>query len=73
MQPDDSVESVKAIESLIPYTDSNFDRSMNGARLQSVTSVCRLYIDSDRHHHSFIGELGAGRRGIAQKKAMLWG
>ena len=54
------------MNSLTPYTDNIFDTDMNGARLQPIESGCRLCTDSESHHHSFIGEIGAGRWGIAQ-------
>ena len=73
MQPDNSAESYKATKSLIPYADNVFDTDMNGARLQPIESGCRLCTNAESHHHSFIGDIGTGRWGIAQNKSMLWG
>ena len=73
MQPDNSSESSAALKKTIPYQDNNFETTLGGARLQPIASGCRLCTESESHHHSFIGEIGAGRWGIAQNKAFLWG
>ena len=72
MQPDDSAESARALETLIPYEDNNFETNMKGPRLRPISSGCRLCTDTESHHHSYIGEIGAGRWAIAQNKSILW-
>ena len=68
MQPDNSDESVKVMKTLVPYIDNVFDTNTNETRLQPIESGCRLCTNSESHHHIFIGEIGAGRWGIAQNK-----
>ena len=71
MQPDSSAESALALVDVTPYHDNKFELTFDGARLQPIASGCRLCTENESHHHSFIGEIGAGRWGIAQNKALL--
>ena len=68
MQPDNSEASEHALEELKTTGVNKFDTSMGGPRLQPVNAGCRLCTESEQHHHSCIGEIGAGRWSIAKNK-----
>ena len=73
MQPDNSEASVHALEELKTSGVNRFDYTMGGPRLQPINAGCRLCTESEQHHHSCIGEIGAGRWIIAKNKIYLWG
>ena len=60
MRPDDSVASAAALLLLQSTGENTFDCSLDGARLQPIDAGCRLCSEAESHHHSCIGEIGAG-------------
>ena len=61
------------MENLKPYQDNTFDTETNDKRLQPVAAGCRLCTKFERHHHSFIGEIGTRRWDISHNKGMMCG
>jgi hypothetical protein len=73
MQPDDSKESLSALETLNSTGEVLFDVTMDGPRLRPIAFGSRACTDTEKHFHSFVGEIASGRYGIAQNKKYLWG
>ena len=73
MQPDNSAASVLALEELRATGVNKFDTAMDEPCLQPINAGCQLCTESESHHHSCIGEIGAGRWGISKNKTYLWG
>ena len=73
MQPEDTEASAIALKLLQSTGVNQFDASLDGPRLQPIDAGCRLCTEAESHHHSCIGEIGAGRWGISKNKVYLWG
>ena len=73
LQPAGDSASQAAAKILRETGECTFDISKTGARLQPIAYGSRACTDTERHFHSFVGEVAAGRWGIAQNKKYLWG
>jgi hypothetical protein len=73
MQPDDSAESVAAMDHLLFTGECMFDLTLKGARLRPVRFGSRRCTPQEQHYHSFVGEAAVGRWAINQNRKYLWG
>ncbi len=73
MQPDDSNESILALKKLNTSGECDFDLSLEGPRFRPIAFGSRSCTDTEKHFHSFVGEVATGRWAIAQNKRYLWG
>ena len=72
-QPDDDPHSTEATKILQKTGTCNFDLTMKGPRLRPIAFGSRSCLDTEKHFHSFVGEIACGRWAIAQNKRFLWG
>ena len=73
LQPAGDTASQAAAKVLRETGECTFDINKSGARLQPISYGSRACTEAERHFHSFVGEVAAGRWGIAQNKKYLWG
>ena len=72
MQPEDTEASAIALTVSQSTGVNQFKVSLEGPRLQPIDAECRLCTEAECHHHSCIGEIGAGRWGIRTYPVYLW-
>ena len=73
MQPDNSPESIAAIETLQSTGKCLFDQTLSSPRLMPVlfNSCSNLVLKID--YHSFVGEIACDRWEISRLRKYLWG
>ena len=73
MQPAGDKQSQSAAETLRKTGECTFDKTKTGARLLPISYGSRACTEIEKHYHSFVGEVAAGRWGISQNRKSLWG
>jgi hypothetical protein len=69
MQPDDSPESLAALDHLACTGDCKFDLTLKGALLCPIRFGSRRCTDLEQHYHLFVGEATAvGHWAIGQNR-----
>ena len=73
IQPDNSPESIAAIEELQFTGEFIFDQTLSGPRLISVLFISRSNLVHEKDYHLFLGEITFGRCAISRFRKYLWG
>ena len=73
MQPDDSSDSIAAMNYLADTGEFLFDLSLDGPRLRPVLFGSRSNLPYKSDYHSFVGEVACGRWSISACRKYLWG
>ena len=64
MKPDNSLESLAAVERLRSTGECLFNRTSSGSRRIHLFFIYRSNFDHKRYYHSFVGEIVCGRYAI---------
>ena len=65
MQPENSLESIVAIETLQSTGEFHFDQTLSGPRIMPVLFNSCSNLVHEKYYHSFVGEISCSRWAIS--------
>ena len=73
MKPNNDDVSTVSLSFLKSTGENNFDKVIDGPRLQPILFGSRKCTESESHYHSFVGEVATGRWAISENRVYFWG